>query len=183
MVSPTNSVASHPALAELADIHLPEAINYWPPAPGWWILAGLLILFVYISYRLIRSFLQIRHYRTALLEELQLVQRHWKKQQNIVLTAAKISSLLRRYCIDQNQRDKVAATSQQEWSHYLDIHLKPLEFSKKYQELIIELPYQDPLIKFDLEENNIYSKKINELLLKLKIIFKKSKRPKRMINV
>lgn len=29
---------------ELRDIHLPAEPSWWPPAPGWWMLAGLLLL-------------------------------------------------------------------------------------------------------------------------------------------
>lgn len=35
---------SEELLAQLADIHLPEPVSYWPPAPGWWVLAILLII-------------------------------------------------------------------------------------------------------------------------------------------
>ena len=31
-------------LAQLRDIHQPGMIETWPPAPGWWILAGLALL-------------------------------------------------------------------------------------------------------------------------------------------
>ncbi len=31
-------------LTQLRDIHLPEAISAWPPAPGWWVLAALIII-------------------------------------------------------------------------------------------------------------------------------------------
>ena len=31
------------ALSQLADIHLPGDVSWWPPAPGWWLL-GLLLL-------------------------------------------------------------------------------------------------------------------------------------------
>ena len=35
---------SEELLAQLADIHLPAEISYWPPAFGWWILALLLLI-------------------------------------------------------------------------------------------------------------------------------------------
>lgn len=56
-------------LAQLADIHLPVAISYWPPAPGWWLLtAGLLALFVYVGKKVSRSIRQRRICEHALAE-------------------------------------------------------------------------------------------------------------------
>ncbi|MCK0107176.1 DUF4381 domain-containing protein [Marinobacter sp. S0848L] len=31
-------------LAQLKDIHLPETGGWWPPAPGWWVLAALCLI-------------------------------------------------------------------------------------------------------------------------------------------
>ena len=35
---------SEELLAQLADIHLPADISFWPPALGWWVLALLLLI-------------------------------------------------------------------------------------------------------------------------------------------
>ena len=48
---------SEELLAQLADIHLPEAVSFWPPAPGWWVLALLLLV---SGYYLARQLLRIR---------------------------------------------------------------------------------------------------------------------------
>jgi hypothetical protein len=50
-------MANKELLAQLADIHLPEPVGYWPPAIGWWLVAllifiGLIILlWKFAAYR------------------------------------------------------------------------------------------------------------------------------------
>jgi len=38
-------------LAQLADIHLPAPVSYWPPAIGWWILATAALVLLVILFR------------------------------------------------------------------------------------------------------------------------------------
>ena len=49
---------SEELLEQLADIHLPLEISYWPPAPGWWVLGFL--CFLGIVY-LIKTYLSRRY--------------------------------------------------------------------------------------------------------------------------
>ncbi|WP_395168414.1 DUF4381 domain-containing protein [Piscirickettsia salmonis] len=46
-------MSNHSPLSLLKDIHAPEAVSGWPPAPGWLILISLvIILFIVLSYLL-----------------------------------------------------------------------------------------------------------------------------------
>jgi hypothetical protein len=66
-------------LAQLADIHLPPAISFWPPAIGWWILAMVLLaLFVQGMRQLLRSRKQ-RKICAFALEELNRIYRSYQQ--------------------------------------------------------------------------------------------------------
>ncbi|AOY87247.1 hypothetical protein BKP64_03070 [Marinobacter salinus] len=41
-------------LSQLRDIHLPQSGGFWPPAPGWWVLALVLLLLLAVTAWLVR---------------------------------------------------------------------------------------------------------------------------------
>ncbi|MFT6420574.1 MAG: hypothetical protein ACJA05_000083 [Porticoccus sp.] len=54
-------------LSQLRDIHLPDPIGWWPPAPGWWLLALLLLsAMTYCLWRLKKRHQDNRYRREAL---------------------------------------------------------------------------------------------------------------------
>jgi hypothetical protein len=63
---------SQELLAQLADIHLPSAVTYWPPAPGWWILSFVMLIAVFYSgrhYQKVRTQQKILQYALAELDQ------------------------------------------------------------------------------------------------------------------
>ncbi|RLA40856.1 MAG: hypothetical protein DRR06_16870 [Gammaproteobacteria bacterium] len=71
--SPLNqSPPNQDPLAQLRDIQLPEAVGWWPPAPGWWVLALVLILSTAFAIRYLvarRRRLQFRRQAKQLLSQ------------------------------------------------------------------------------------------------------------------
>lgn len=56
----------HDPLSQLRDIHLPEPGSFWPPAPGWWLLAALLVVAVgFLAAWLIRKYRRNRWLKAA----------------------------------------------------------------------------------------------------------------------
>lgn len=103
-----------PDLDRLRDIHLPAPISWWPPAPGWWILAVLLLAILFIGYRLIRRRGRNGWRRQALQ---QLMQLRGSDDSTLV---TQLSALLRRVAISRFPQAEVAAITGEAWLVFLD---------------------------------------------------------------
>jgi len=69
-------------LSQLADIHLPAAVTFWPPAPGWWVLVALVLLALALLGRRQLQLLLVRRRLATALRELSFVHAAWKEQQD-----------------------------------------------------------------------------------------------------
>ena len=62
-------------LTNLRDIHLPDPVSWWPPAPGWWLLSLLIIAAVcYLGVQTIRRYKRRLYRRQAMAELKQIEQ-------------------------------------------------------------------------------------------------------------
>lgn len=110
---------SMPETLQLRDIHLPGPVDFWPPAPGWWIAAivalGLLAWIGVIAWR----YLLIRRQRKHLLGLLeQLEQSSVDTRTPEVL--AQLSRLLRRIALMRFPDQTVAPLTGKDWLRFLD---------------------------------------------------------------
>lgn len=137
-------------LAKLRDIHLPEVIGWWPPAPAWYGLAVvLLLLMVWLGWFLYRVYRDGLAKRQAL-KLLAGYQNQHKKALNSQVTAARVSELLRRVALVYYPRDNVAGLKGDAWLAFLHNSAKGVDF-KAVRALLLELPYQ-PDRQADLEQ-------------------------------
>ena len=106
-------------LAGLRDWHLPEPVSWWPPAPGWWLLA---LLGLALGLVLVRWWLRRRRDAApmrAALAELAALRARLGPDLDARAFAAAVSSLLRRLALVRYPRDQVAAVSGGDWIAFL----------------------------------------------------------------
>ena len=107
-------------LAALKDIHLPDAIGWWPPAVGWWLLLALslvVVLLVLVSIRKRRE--RLAPYRAAM-KEFDRIAADFDLQKNHTKLSQQLSILLRRIAISITPRKEVAGLTGELWLEYLD---------------------------------------------------------------
>jgi hypothetical protein len=136
----------------LRDIHLPGEIPFWPLAPGWWILAGLLVLLVVGVWLLHRYRQQMKLSAINLARvELQRIISAYEQDADGLTLLRQISILLRRVSISLFPRTEVAALTGDAWLQFLDRPLSGRPFSGGKGRLLSEAPYRSSLLEEDIE--------------------------------
>lgn len=103
----------------LRDIHLPAPPDFWPPAPGWWLLAAVVLaLLTAIGIRLWR-YVKIQRQRQHILDLLQQLE-HASPSQQTPDYLARLSQLLRRLALTRFPARQIASLTGEDWLHFLD---------------------------------------------------------------
>lgn len=118
------------ATDQLRDIHLPDPVGWWPPAPGWWLLLLLCIALIAgaLWWRRYR-FRKLAYKREALAEWQNIHARYLNDKDNAVLLA-ELSVLLKRTSITRYGRTETAGLAGEQWLEFLDQTGKCQDFSK-----------------------------------------------------
>lgn len=127
----------------LRDIHLPGAIAWWPPAPGWWIAAALVLAaFAFAGF----LYYQGRHRRVAL-RTLAHVRAALEQGAEPVGCLQNVSTVLRRFAMttaDRASGTDVAGLIGDRWLAYLDSRWPLDGFTRGAGRLLLDAPYARP---------------------------------------
>lgn len=141
-----------PEQLPLRDLHLPDAIGWWPLAPGWWLLIALALVGVAF---LIRAWLKARARGAArrfALRQLKEIVSEYQENRDAVEFGAKLSELLRRTMLAYAPRLDVAGLTGEAWLRWLDEGLAQPVFTDGPGRQILELPYRRPDTELDVAD-------------------------------
>lgn len=140
-----------PEQIPLRDLHLPEPVGWWPPAPGWWLLLALAAAAA--LYGLLRAWQAWRRNapRRAALSELARLQAAWAADRDVVALGARLSPLLRRTMLAYCPRPEVAGLTGRDWLEWLDRGLEDRPFSAGPGRYLTDLPYRRPAELTDVD--------------------------------
>jgi len=124
----------------LKDIHLPQAIGWWPPAIGWWLLVvfiPLLMVFLYWSYKRLtrKTAINTAKNNLAAIKHNPALDNYTKLRE--------VSMLIRRVAISVAPRTEVASLTGRQWLAFLDKSVTGAPFSEGCGQLLATAPYRN----------------------------------------
>lgn len=130
-----------PQTLPLRDIHLPDPVSWWPPAPGWYVLAGMAILVsatgaAWYWWRLRTAF------KRAACRELEAIKQRYSSSEDVHQAMREVSVLIRRVALTLGPRERVAALLGQEWFEVLDSWSNAKVFTVELGPTLAVAPYQ-----------------------------------------
>jgi hypothetical protein len=128
----------------LRDLHLPDAIGWWPLAPGWWVVVA--ILGAVLGYILLRTYRrwQFNAPRRYAMRELARYEAEYLEHRNPVMLGKELSELLRRGMLAYAPREEVAGLTGGDWLAWLDLGMPLPYFHTEGGKSLLNLPYRDP---------------------------------------
>jgi hypothetical protein len=118
------------SLAHLHDIIVPDPVPWWPPAPGWyWVLGFVLVLLLFVAFRVFVRW-QHNRYRREALAELARAEAALQTPERRASILLALAELLKRTALTAFPREQVATLTGPEWFAFLDGTARGSSFSE-----------------------------------------------------
>lgn len=148
----------NPDLSQLRDIHMPEPVSWWPPAPGWWLLLVALLSIIALLWGAYR-YRQRNAWRRIALAELSRLHQQYQTQLFVPhLVVGQLSVLLRRVAISRFPREEAASLSGDQWLAFLDRSRRDgARFQSDLGRLLVVAPYAPQTAIAPEEMNSLFT--------------------------
>ena len=134
----------------LRDIHLPDAISWWPPAIGWWILLALVIAaFIFIP-KLYRRMTYTPINKIASIT-FQNIIAEYEENNNDSTFIIETSKFLRQTAMSYCGRKEIAQLTGDKWVQALNNVTEQDYFNDDIKQTLLNAPYQKN-INIDAEQ-------------------------------
>ena len=127
-------------LEQLKDIHLPDAIGFWPPALGWWLLTASIIALLIATIVLYKHRRKNAYRRLAVQQVNKLFIGYPQQQQNHQLIG-QLNCLLKAVALQSYTTEKVSRLTQKQWLDFLDNSANMQTFSRGPGQILASAPY------------------------------------------
>ncbi|MDP3008621.1 MAG: DUF4381 domain-containing protein [Methylococcales bacterium] len=127
-----------PSQLPLKDLHLPDPINWFPPAIGWWLVIVLIPVLIALSYWLYRRLTRQTALKSAKILLITIKASPMDSAQKL----AELSALLRRVAMSVAPRAETAGLTGQAWLAFLDSSLIGSPFTKGAGQCLASAPYR-----------------------------------------
>lgn len=102
-------------LDQLPPLQMPEAISFWPPAIGWWILAILVVVLCVVAVRYFLKRKRQNRLRKAALVDLQTIYRDYQQDRNSAKYLISVNRLLKQFVMQQYPAKQLHVLSGEQW--------------------------------------------------------------------
>tara|TARA_R110001599_G_scaffold39444_7_gene120502 strand:- start:12757 stop:13239 length:483 start_codon:yes stop_codon:yes gene_type:complete len=131
-------------LAALQPLRSPDPVAFWPPAPGWWILAALgCAALALLSWSLLRRY-QRNRYRRLARAQLRAIEAAYHTDASVTDTLSAVNMLLKGVCLQVYPRREVAALSGTRWLQFLNGEFAVADSKQRFPEAIARAHAPDP---------------------------------------
>jgi len=148
-------------LSQLADIHLPGAVAFWPPAPGWWVVAALVLLALALLLRQQLQRLLTRRRLATALRELDAIYANWQQQSQQSQDARQrnaaglallygFNTILKRVALYTCRDQDIPRLTGHAWLQFLDSHDPRSDFTTGVGQVLADGTYR-PVFDADVD--------------------------------
>jgi len=136
-------------LSQLRDIHAAPAAPWWPPAPGWWVLALLLLLaLVWVGRRILVRYRNHQR-RKQMLNWIEHLNSNIDPQRNPQDYLSTLNRIFKLVALRAFPDEQCAALAGQDWADFLIGKMKASQTSESLN-VLASGPY-DPAPQFDAQ--------------------------------